>query len=279
MNGVLHNLCGACSRITFTLHISDACESLGCKYERFNQTYKPVTKRRFTGKDDIQTHSETFLHSPTLEDFEFSARAGCHLCTIMLFALDHSHTQVPIDEACPDGVALRLIRMVRPYGNPAVEVATPRCIPEEELLVMCGPRCSAVSVTPPSDPELDCSELYVGSFWSFVTSPSQYMWFGELHTKYYARCVQGRAPSILRPDGGDPERLIEVIDGFPRLIMYLTGQVYNCCLTFMLRVLIALNPVNQCLRGEKRSPIGRFCVRRPLTWNAPAQPPALWMGA
>jgi hypothetical protein len=76
-----HPLCAKCQQLSFKLHVTAACQSLGCNVKEY--TY-------------VDLHSEVIAHQATLSDLEESANHGCHLCTLLSTGL-HSASRIPAD--------------------------------------------------------------------------------------------------------------------------------------------------------------------------------------
>jgi hypothetical protein len=216
MDPILNVLCDSCSGMSFTLHDPKACKLFDCHYDAKEEAVSSISRRR-ESLDDTNHHSEILVHSPNLAVVEASAQKGCHLCALLLFALDHSRadlsTEFSSGKCQPGAVALLF-----------VNVAYKNSLPEQELFVLCGNRKSVLSVANVPLSKFGCSGMYLGTAWGISRDPKVPI-CRETETKFYARCVDGRSPHILRRDGQAPETKIEAIDGLPRLINYLPGQV------------------------------------------------------
>jgi hypothetical protein len=222
MQPKLHSLCDLCAKIRFTLHSPTACAALRCPYNAGDENFKPLARRRASSSDDVHDHSEILQHAPSITELEASAQNGCHLCTLLLFALNHSYaeTRSASSSVASDGyqdkgtVTLLLLRITHKGSSP----------PDQELFVFWGTRRSVFDVTDgPPTRDGGCLGIYRGLAWRSPSDPTATL-YSEGNTRFYARCVGARGPLILR-DGKPPEYRIELVDGLPRLINYLPGQV------------------------------------------------------
>src|SRR6266511_4677915 len=218
MESRLHNLCDVCRSIKFNLHELAQCESLGCTYAPgdsvSNESYTPPN--RPFNREALETHSLQHCHHNSVSALKRSALHGCHLCTLLAFALDNSNG--PFSE-----YTVQRFPYSQSNGVILVYHKSTKWVKKEELEVFCGAQFSALPITDllPSS----CSDQpFLGNIWPSQGIFRQY--FADADTLFYARCINGKHPWLLPRTETTGERIgLELVDGFVRLINYLPGQV------------------------------------------------------
>jgi len=214
-----HSLCDACSALRFALHDPGDCGDLDCHYDSSQAPFTPLNRWRGGHRGDKNRHSLIVPHSKSFQQLEDAAIQGCHLCTLLRFALNQSPGTLssPFRDRClPGEVVVLLVEVIQAFAKP-----------EQEIIVICDTRYSVLSVVDVPHPEYGCSgRMYIGSIWELPEElGSPVPAFFEPLTKFYARCVRGKSPFLLESNGGAPEQYGEVINGVPLLINYMPGQI------------------------------------------------------
>jgi hypothetical protein len=218
MDSPLHMLCNLCSSITFTLHEPDQCKSISCAYSLIWAADTSLTSRRPFSDQILASHSLLYAHASSFLALKTSAQNGCHLCTLLVSALENSHGRITKKNK-------EHLPFIEAESVTLVYHATQGKTAKEELEVFCGARCSVLHICDLPPPHAKCdSGVYSSPLWQ--TLPPNRKLYAEMDTIFYARCVYGRGFKVL-PQNGDIEEefKVQIVEGSPILLTYHSGQV------------------------------------------------------
>lgn len=117
-----NELCTTCQQLSFQLHLEKACKALGC-------TVKLLCY--------VSLHSAPVLHSQSIVVLRCAAHKGCHLCSLLLVALESS-SRIRTDHR---GEADDAVYVIFNCSNTGERYVT------EEIIATCGNMIAVLPVT------------------------------------------------------------------------------------------------------------------------------------
>jgi hypothetical protein len=226
--GVNH-LCGACSRLNFpSLHDENSCADAGCNY---HADPSDTLKMRPFNRERLRLHSKPYKHYNTLEQLQTSAREGCHLCSLMSFALQNSYEILSSEGRSASSADMDASSYGSAQSNGIILVyhkggRSP--FKKEELELFNGKRFALLSIanTPPrqcSDQDFREAE-WDGSLDEERTQAGVFH-LGTSKALFYARCIKSNNPVWGHREMSDVDR--RPLGQYPRIQSYMPGQVSN----------------------------------------------------